>query len=229
MWWHSLGEADLPVESGWLSAAEAQRMRSMRFTKRRVEWLLGRWTGKNALAAVLGFPADPASLARIEIRSVMGGAAQGAPEVFVDGRRVPHGVSLSDRAGWAVCVVGELTEIGCDLELVEPRSATFVHDFFTPREREVVADPPFESLTRSIGQPDLVKQGERAEGASHRPAPRHAFRRGFPLAGCTGGRVAPASGPGRGRPPFLWLVAPVRRLSGDIGCFRPAAPASPHQ
>ena len=142
-WWHSLGEADLPVEKGWLSAAEVERMRSMRFTKRRTEWLLARWTGKNALAAVLGFAADPASLARIEIRSIVGGAAQGAPEVFVDGDRVRCSVSLTDRAGWAVCAIDEAATIGCDLELVEPRSDNFVQDFFTSSERTVVADPPF--------------------------------------------------------------------------------------
>ena len=31
---------------------------------------------------------DPASLARIEVRTIIGGAAQGAPEVFVDGEAV---------------------------------------------------------------------------------------------------------------------------------------------
>ena len=143
-WWHSLGEADLPVEGGWLCAAEIERMRTMRFTKRRSEWLLARWTGKNGLATVLGFPADLDHLARIEIRSVVGGAAQGAPEVFVDGNRVPCRVSLTDRAGWAVCAVDERADIGCDLELVEPRSDNFVQDFFTPSERKIVADPPFE-------------------------------------------------------------------------------------
>ena len=150
MWWHSLGEADLPVESGWLSGAEAQRMRTMHFTKRRIEWLLGRWTAKNAVAAVLGFPADSAGLARIEIRTVLSGAAQGAPEVFVDGRQIPLDVSLTDRAGWAVCTVGQLAEIGCDLELVEPRTDSFVRDFFTPGERAIVADPPFDA------SPDLL-------------------------------------------------------------------------
>ena len=32
------------------------------------------------------------------------------------------GISLTDRAGWAVCTVGAVDELGCDLELVEPRS-----------------------------------------------------------------------------------------------------------
>lgn len=150
MWWHSLGEADLSVGTAWLSAAEADRMRTMRFTKRRAEWLLARWTAKQAVASVLGVPADPASLARIEIRSVAAGPAQGAPELFVDGRVVRRAVSLTDRAGWAVCTVGEAENIGCDLELVEARSENFVQDYFTPNERHVVTEPPFEA------SPDLM-------------------------------------------------------------------------
>ena len=65
---------------------------------------------QKCLAAVLGFAADPASLARIEIRSIVGGAAQGAPEVFVDGDRVRCSASLTDRAGWAVCAIDEVSE-----------------------------------------------------------------------------------------------------------------------
>jgi 4'-phosphopantetheinyl transferase len=143
--WHSLGEDDLPPRQDWLSAAEAQRASTMRFTKRRTEWLLGRWTGKEALASVLSLPHDPASLARIEIRTIVVGPAQGAPEVFVDGSRVLVGVSLTDRAGWAVCTVADIEEIGCDLELVEPRTDNFVQDYLTANEREAVADPPFEA------------------------------------------------------------------------------------
>ena len=52
-------------------------------------------------------------------------------------------MSLSDRAGWAVCLVGEaLGRVGCDLEIVEPRSAGFVADFLTAAEQEYVAAQP---------------------------------------------------------------------------------------
>ena len=85
--WHSLGERDLPDSSDWLAAGEVDRVATMRFTKRRGEWLLARWTAKQTLAAELGLPGDPASLAAIEIRTIIGGEAQGAPEVFVDGHR----------------------------------------------------------------------------------------------------------------------------------------------
>ncbi len=140
--WHSLGERSRPTSGNWLTAGEAERAGAMRFTKRRGEWLLARWTAKQALAGHLGLALDDASLARIEIRTIIGGEAQGAPEVFVDGDRCRIGVSLTDRAGWAVCTVGDVEELGCDLELVEPRSDAFVSDFLTPREQVTVRHPP---------------------------------------------------------------------------------------
>ena len=148
--WHSLGERSLPKAGDWLAAGEAERAAAMRFTKRRGEWLLARWTAKQVLADELGLADDPSSLARIEIRTIVGGEAQGAPEVFLDG--VPHeiGVSLTDRADWAVCVAGAVAELGCDLELVEARSDRFVRDYFTPREQAAVADPPFDSTGDAV-------------------------------------------------------------------------------
>ena len=97
--WHSLGESSRPVARDWLTAGEAERAATMRFTKRRDEWLLARWTAKQALARQLDLPHDPSSLVRIEIRTIIGGPAQGAPEVFVDGERYEIGVSLTDRPG----------------------------------------------------------------------------------------------------------------------------------
>jgi 4'-phosphopantetheinyl transferase len=107
----------------------------MRFTKRRTEYLLRRWTAKHAVAARLGLPVDHAELARIEVRN----AASGAPEVWVDGEPAGLGISLTDRAGWGVCLVADRAgAVGCDLELVEPRSLAFVRDFLTEAEQRLV-------------------------------------------------------------------------------------------
>ena len=79
----------------------------------------------------------PAALAGIEVRN----APSGAPYVCVDGTPIGVGVSISDRAGWAVCVTSPtgLPAVGCDLELVEPRSPGFVRDFLTVAEQHLVA------------------------------------------------------------------------------------------
>jgi len=129
--WLAGSERSVPAALDWLAPVERERAAGMRFAKRRNDYLLGRWVGKQAIARVLGRPADPRSLAAISIVN----AEDGAPEARIDGRPAPVGVSLTDRAGWGVCAVtrGEVP-LGCDLELVEPRSRLFVGDYFTARE-----------------------------------------------------------------------------------------------
>jgi 4'-phosphopantetheinyl transferase len=134
MWWLARGEAALPAELSWLSPGEARRAARLYYPKRRTGYLLRRLAVKHAVAAVAGLPADPGALSRIEVAN----APSGAPYLLLDG--VPAGldVSVTDRAGWAVSVVGTGTA-GCDLELVEPRSPAFVRDFLTAAEQAYVA------------------------------------------------------------------------------------------
>ena len=147
MWWLAHGEHEVPPSLGWLSSRERTELASIRFTKRRNEYLTRRWTAKQAVAAVLGLDGAPASVTRIEVRH----RQTGAPHVHLDGRAAPVEVSISDRAGWAVCLVGpaagtESGTVGVDLEVVEPRSDGFVADFFTAAEHEHV---------RALADPDL--------------------------------------------------------------------------
>lgn len=111
----------------------------MRYTKRRTEYLLRRFAGKSAVATVVGLPHDPVSLGRIGVLN----RRTGAPYVQVDGRDLGMDISLTDRAGWAVCLVGsDLGAVGVDLEIVESRSPGFVRDFLTPAEQELVGGAP---------------------------------------------------------------------------------------
>ncbi|MGO9158590.1 4'-phosphopantetheinyl transferase family protein [Mycobacterium sp.] len=134
--WLALGEEALPPDERWLGPAEAATLAGLRYTKRRTEYLLRRLVTKHAVASVTGRSTDPATLAGIEVRN----APSGAPYLCVDGVAVELGVSITDRAGWAVCVTsptGPLA-VGCDLELVEPRSRGFVCDFLTTAEQRLV-------------------------------------------------------------------------------------------
>jgi 4'-phosphopantetheinyl transferase len=134
-WWMARGESEVPGTLTWLSRDEAERASGLRFTKRRTEYLLRRWVCKQAVAAAVGLPGDPSSLARIEVGNHPGGA----PFVQVDREPLELDVSLTDRAGWGVCLVGkDLRRVGCDLEIVEPRSEGFVTDFLTPSEQALV-------------------------------------------------------------------------------------------
>jgi 4'-phosphopantetheinyl transferase len=142
MWWLAHGEHQVPEDMAWLSARERAVLAGIRFRKRHVEFLTRRWTAKRALATVLRRDLEPAALAGIEIVH----HPSGAPYVQVDGRTAAIDVSLSDRAGWAVCLVGPpggaAGPLGIDLELVEPRSEAFVEDFFTAAERVHVRSRP---------------------------------------------------------------------------------------
>jgi 4'-phosphopantetheinyl transferase len=136
VYWLEQTEADVPQRSDWLSASEAARLNDMRFAKRRADWRLGRWTAKRAVAVCLNVPAHPQGLAEMEIRP----APSGAPEVFFANKSAPVTISLSHRAGTAVCAVAlSGAALGCDLELIEPRSDGFVADYFTTEEQALVA------------------------------------------------------------------------------------------
>jgi 4'-phosphopantetheinyl transferase len=139
VYWLEQKEADVPPPSerqSWLGASELAHLHGLRFPKRRADWLLGRWTAKRAVARCLNLPSNLSALADLEICA----ASDGAPEAFLAGKAAPVTISLSHRAGLAVCAVAAAaTLLGCDLELVEPRIATFAADYFAPEEQDLVA------------------------------------------------------------------------------------------
>jgi 4'-phosphopantetheinyl transferase len=139
MWWLAHGEHEVPSSTDWLTAHEREHLDSIRFTKRRTEYLTRRWTTKQAVAAVLDLDRSFGSVARIEVRH----HDSGAPYVLLDGGPADVDVSMSDRSGWAVCLVGPPGSsasgtLGIDLEVVEPRTDAFVADFFTAAEHDYV-------------------------------------------------------------------------------------------
>lgn len=144
MRWLARGEIELPGHDRWLSEVERAQVAGIRFTKRRQEFLTRRWAAKQAIAVVLGTPPRAAGedhLAAIEVRN----HPSGAPWVAVDDEPAPIEISLTDRAGWAICLVGAPAadeRLGIDLELVEPRSERFIDDFLTPVEQEWVRSRP---------------------------------------------------------------------------------------
>lgn len=134
MLWLARNKTTLPPGLGWLTPAEAKRATTLRYPKRHGEYLLRRLTAKHAVALALSLPADTVTLSRIAVLN----APSGAPYVLIDGEAAGLDVSISDRAGWAVCLVGS-GSIGCDLELVEPRTAGFVRSYLTGSEQAYVA------------------------------------------------------------------------------------------
>ena len=139
VWWLEQSVSDVPASDDWLAPGEKLRLDAMPFPKRRSDWCLGRWTAKRAVAAYLKVACDSELLVRIEIRS----AESGAPKVFLDDNPAKSLRFPLHRAGFAACAVAlsELT-IGCDLELIEPRSDAFLADYFTASEQALVSRAP---------------------------------------------------------------------------------------
>ena len=136
VYWLEQTGSDVPECADWLSASEETCLDSLRIPKRRADWRLGRWTAKRAVAAYLNAPENPRTLANIEIRP----ASTGAPEVYFGGKPADVSVSISHRSGIAVCAVTSAdVALGCDLEVIESRSAAFLADYFTTEEQESVA------------------------------------------------------------------------------------------
>lgn len=127
----SLG--DVPLGDDWLTDDERAVLAGLHLSKRREEWRLGRWTARRAVAAAIGQP----DTAPEKIRVMAG--EDGAPRATVDGHDGPISLSISHRAGRAFCAAAaDDVALGCDLELVEPRSDAFVRDYFTDGERGMV-------------------------------------------------------------------------------------------
>jgi len=139
VYWLEQSEKNVPAIDDWLSPKEQALRNAMPLAKRRTDWRLGRWTAKNAVALYflyLQVPTDSQVLAGIEIRS----ASTGAPEAYFGDQPAAATISLSHRAGIAACAVTMPgVELGCDLEMVEPRCDAFVSDYFTTAEQSFIA------------------------------------------------------------------------------------------
>jgi phosphopantetheinyl transferase len=124
--------ADVPPTDDWLSAREREVLAGLHSERRRADWRLGRWAGKEAFAARL----NGGSPRELEIIA----APSGEPEPLLDGRRVAA-LSLSHRNGRALAVVADRSvHLGCDLEAAEPRSEAFLRTWLAPAEyAEVIA------------------------------------------------------------------------------------------
>lgn len=129
--WLTRFVADVPAGDHWLSDRERRVLAALRAERRRRDWRLGRWTAKCALSVRLDVAPN-----RIEVLA----ASNGAPEAWVDGEPASVSISLSHRGGRALVAVADRPQIaGCDLELIEPRSAAFVRQWFAPEEQGLLA------------------------------------------------------------------------------------------
>ena len=145
IYWLEQRQDDLPEINHWLSAREMSVLNSLVFLKRKADWRLGRWTAKCAFAHIHRIPITPHVLAQIEIRA----AASGAPQLFILARPEPVTISISHRSESAICAItASETMLGCDLEQIEPHTAAFLADYFTPAEQALIDCAPVQDHPR---------------------------------------------------------------------------------
>ena len=140
--WMLLRASALPEGDDWLGANERKVLPGLKFPKRRSDWRLGRFVAKQALASFTGID----RLDRVEIIA----DEDGAPDPFIDGRAIESSISISHREDAAACAIAPDARVGCDLEVVEPRSLRFVNDFFTDHERMAVQQTPSPHRDRHV-------------------------------------------------------------------------------
>ena len=127
---------------GFLSPSELQKYSTFRFPKRRDEWLLGRWTAKTLVHSLPAY--QHYSLDQIEIHNTQ----EGAPYLQLPDRATPaECLTISHSGNLALCAIatGLDLQVGTDLEKVEARTETFILDYFTPSERQLVKNYPAET------------------------------------------------------------------------------------
>ena len=117
----------LPPAHGILSPREETYYQTLRFPKRRTEWLGGRVALKRVVARTL----HVADLSHIEILP----QENGKPNVLVKNKPVAIAHSITHSHGFAAAAVSEGgTLLGIDLEKITHRMDAWKRDFFHPNE-----------------------------------------------------------------------------------------------
>ncbi|RPI24786.1 MAG: 4'-phosphopantetheinyl transferase superfamily protein [Chloroflexota bacterium] len=139
--------------SGLLTKAELSQLAGLKVDKRRREWLLGRWTAKWLVQAVV----EAQTGRRVEMRDFrIRNTEDGVPQVVWERSDRPGlslQISISHSGSYALCAlqVGQANGLlGADIEPIEPRPAGFVDDYFVEAEanrlRMVEAGFPIDTL-----------------------------------------------------------------------------------
>jgi 4'-phosphopantetheinyl transferase len=138
---------------GLLNPQEQQRFHGFIVEKRRRDWLLGRWTAKQLVQRYLAHTSGrTVALADLYIGNQEDGSpfvVDGSSKMWDDAMaHLPVSLAISHSHGYAFCALCAEQEflegsqqcfvLGCDLEFIEPREASFVADFFTGEEVKAI-------------------------------------------------------------------------------------------
>ncbi len=121
----------------YLGTEEITFLKTLRFSKRRKEWLASRIAMKRLLCSVEGGFAQY----EMQAKQILKGQS-GAPYILLDGNQHPATqISISHSNGYVLCACSrENIRLGADAERIETRSQEFVQDFFTQEEIRQIGD-----------------------------------------------------------------------------------------
>ncbi len=144
LYWLMQSARDLDKPPEWfLSEAEQKQFAAFRFEKRRTDWLLGRWTAKRLLQAVVLEREGKLVLPdQLEIQNDQDGVpwARDVRDPARHSLQALH-LSLSHSQGAALAAVSNLA-VGADLELIEPRTPELFERYLTVAELQRVREAP---------------------------------------------------------------------------------------
>jgi 4'-phosphopantetheinyl transferase len=130
--------------SGLLNAAEETQFNLLKTSKRRRDWLLGRWTVKHLVRACL----EQDRYLRLPLNAIaIYNDMDGSPHVMAGcgASTAEWAVSISHSNGHAFCAATpRLIGLGADIECIGSREWSFVEDFFTPDEITRVGRAPLD-------------------------------------------------------------------------------------
>ena len=118
---------NLPPADTLLSAQEQAYFKTLRFPKRRNEWIGGRF----ALKQVVGRILNTDNLSQVEVLP----QESGKPKLLIGGEVTRLAYSITHSNGFAVAAASaDEKYIGIDLEKIEHRIEAWKNDFFHPSE-----------------------------------------------------------------------------------------------
>lgn len=139
-WGSSLGAGIVNSSGEFLSANEQEVYGSLKFDKRRRDWLLGRYTAKHLIQQVVREKIG--RLLPLTSFSVLG-RPDGSPEVIWENPpdNFACTISISHSADMAFCTLVERADwpLGADIERVEGRIMGFITPYLTAAERDLIA------------------------------------------------------------------------------------------
>ena len=141
IYWHveTLEATNLAAYESLLTTEEALVFARLPHGARRAEWLRGRAVAKQLLQRYLLTQAGAAPDA--STISILPNAA-GAPQVTVNGARLPVALSISHSGDAAFCALTSAADgrVGVDMEGIAPRDEAFLRDFFSNEEQAFVRE-----------------------------------------------------------------------------------------